>query len=188
MIRWVRRFIREYPGRAALLAGLGLALFVFGMVWFEPHKLFVDQRVDESLPTTMAAEQATPVSPAPGDPSPEPEGPTILARGRWHSLEHETTGKVQIVELPGGKRILRFEDLATSNGPDLRVYLSEIPESEDWHAYGERFVDLGDLKGNLGSQNYRIPKGTDLSQVQSAVIWCRRFEVGFAVAGLTFAD
>ena len=186
MIRWIRRFIAQHPGRATFLAGLGVALFVFGIVWFEPHKLFVNERVDESLPTAMATEQATPASPAPADPSPEPEGPTVLARGRWRSLEHQTTGTVRILELPDGRRILRFEDLDTSNGPDLRVYLSEIPESDDWHAYGVRFLDLGDLKGNLGSQNYRIPPGTDLTDVESAVIWCRRFEVGFAVAGLRF--
>jgi Electron transfer DM13 len=34
------------------------------------------------------------------------------------------------------------------------------------------------------SQNYAIPAGTDLSAFKSAVIWCRRFAVGFGVASL----
>jgi len=48
----------------------------------------------------------------------------------------------------------------------------------------DAFVDLGGLKGNLGSSNYLIPAGTDLSGFRSAVIWCRRFSVGFGVAPL----
>ena len=64
---------------------------------------------------------------------------------------------------PGGSVILRLERLSTSNGPDLRVYLSHLPASSDLHAYRTGFVDLGALKGNRGSQNYAIPAGTDLS-------------------------
>jgi len=36
-----------------------------------------------------------------------------------------------------------------------------------------------------GSQNYAIPAGTDLLAFKSAVIWCRRFVVGFGVAPLS---
>jgi|SRR5919106_2244775 hypothetical protein len=185
MIRWVRTFIKEHPGWALGIVGLGLALFIFGIVWFEPQKLFIDERIDEAVPAAATGAEPSPTA----DPSPaeeEASGPTVLARGKWHSLEHATSGRVKILELGDGRRVLRFENLSTSNGPDLRVYLSEIPESDDWYAYGVRFIDLGDMKGNLGNQNYRIPKGADLSKIESAVIWCRRFEVGFAVAGLSF--
>ena len=85
---------------------------------------------------------------------------------------------------PAGHLILRLERLSTSNGPDLRVYLSQVPASNDLHAYRTGFIDLGSLKGNRGSQNYAIPAGTDLSAFKSAVIWCRRFAVGFGVAAL----
>ncbi len=50
--------------------------------------------------------------------------------------------------------------------------------------WAKRFVNLGALKGNEGSQNYRIPKGVDLETIRSAVVWCRRFTVGFGVAPL----
>ena len=67
------------------------------------------------------------------------------------------------------------------NGPDLRVYLSEArAEAEDDLA--DQFLDLGALKGNIGDQNYALPEGTDVSDYKSAVVWCRRFSVGFAVA------
>jgi hypothetical protein len=65
------------------------------------------------------------------------------------------------------------------------VYLSDRPASDDWFVYDDgRFVDLGPLKGNLGSSNYEIPREVDLSEYRSAVVWCRRFSVGFAVAPL----
>jgi hypothetical protein len=94
-------------------------------------------------------------------------------------------GKAIVLRRPGGSLILRLERLSTSNGPDLRVYLSQVPASGELHAYRTGFIDLGALKGNRGSQNYVIPAGTDLSAFKSAVIWCRRFAVGFGVAPLS---
>jgi hypothetical protein len=89
-----------------------------------------------------------------------------------------------VLRRPGGSLILRLERLSTSNGPDLRVYMSRVPAGSGLHAYRTRFIDLGALKGNRGSQNYAIPAGTDLPAYKSAVIWCRRFAVGFGVAPL----
>ena len=108
----------------------------------------------------------------------------MLSRSNLQSLEHQSRGTVVLIELPGGGRILRLENLATSNGPDLRVYLSTTPASADWHGYDRDYVDLGALKGNLGNQNYALPNGVDLARYRSAVIWCRQFSVGFAVAPL----
>jgi hypothetical protein len=45
-------------------------------------------------------------------------------------------------------------------------------------------VDLGPLKGNIGSSNYGIPRSLDLGDFETAVIWCRRFSVGFGVVPL----
>lgn len=46
-------------------------------------------------------------------------------------------------------------------------------------------MELGELKGNIGDQNYVIPAGVDLSRNRNAVIWCKRFGVGFGVATLS---
>jgi hypothetical protein len=180
----------RHPRIASLLALLVVGLVVFGLVWFQPQKLFLNQRVNEALPSSSPAtvpsgpfSTTPPRSPTPGSPPP-PAGPVTLASGAFRSLEHGTTGKALLIRLADGSRYLRFESLDTSNGPDLHVYLSEVPAGPDWHAYGERFVDLGKLKGNLGSQNYLIPGGVDLDKYRSAVIWCKRFAVGFGVAPL----
>ena len=114
-----------------------------------------------------------------------PPGPQVLRSGSFRSLEHATTGPAIVLRRPAGRLILRLEHLTTSNGPDLRVYLSRVPASSDLHAYRTGFIDLGALKGNRGNQNYDIPAGTDLSAFKSAVIWCHRFVVGFGVAPLS---
>ena len=45
-------------------------------------------------------------------------------------------------------------------------------------------VDLGDLKGNIGSSNYPVPPDADLTTLRSVSIWCARFHVSFAAAEL----
>jgi hypothetical protein len=186
------------------------AVAVFVLVFFQPQKLFLDDRVYEPAPaaTVPPADSATgslegvttdPAVPGqtnggggtarlvdPGSTIPaEPEGPKESARGAFRSLEHTTSGQAIVTEFPDGRRVLRFEDFATSNGPDLRVYLSAGSSDAGFgKEYGEDFVELGRLKGNLGSQNYEIPAGTDLSNYRNAVVWCARFSVGFGVATL----
>jgi hypothetical protein len=49
------------------------------------------------------------------------------------------------------------------------------------------FVDLGNLKGNVGDQNYEVPAGTDLSRYDTVVIWCVRFSANFGDAVLAAA-
>ena len=189
MIRRITSFVGRHRLASGIAAGAGVALIVFVLVWFQPQKLFLDQRVDERAPSAsnpgfMGTHGDRGESPEPFRSEPLRSEPKVLASGSFQSLEHQTTGKALIVELESGERILRFENLNTSNGPDLHVYLSEIPPSNDWYAYGERFVSLGKLKGNIGSQNYTLPDDLDLSRFKSAVVWCKRFSVGFGVAGL----
>ena len=155
----------------------GLAL-IAAFAYFQPQKLLVNQRVEEGVPGSPH-----PALPQRGTESPDPE--TVLSSASVKSLEHESSGTVLLIQLASGQRIVRFENLSTSNGPDLRVYLSAAPASSDWRGYDREYLDLGALKGNLGSQNYVVPDGTDLGRYRSAVIWCRRFSVGFAVAPLS---
>jgi len=90
-----------------------------------------------------------------------------------------------VLEIEDGSRFLRLEGLETSNGPDLRVILTDQPVSDDWHVWDDgEYLDLGALKGNVGSSNYAIPNDLDLAGFETAVIWCRRFSVGFGVAPL----
>lgn len=166
--------IRNHPRSVGGIVAVGLALALFVVIWFEPQQLFLNRTVDEALPIAPSA-SATPSASA--------DSPTTLASGSFRSLEHETTGTASLVTV-GNDVVLRFEDLDTSNGPDLRVYLSRKPATLGWRDYGDDFIELGPLKGNKGDQNYRVPSNVDLKTFRSAVVWCVRFKVGFGVAPL----
>ena len=148
-----------------------------GWYLFRPELLFVNQRVNETL-TAQAP---------PG--SAESEAPAALFAGAFHSVAHETKGTVTVHRLPDGTRVLRLTEFATSNGPDVRVYLIAAPDAADDEAVKKAgFVELGKLKGNQGDQNYDIPAGLDLNRYRAVTIWCRRFGVNFATAPLTPAS
>jgi hypothetical protein len=103
--------------------------------------------------------------------------------GTFRAIDHDAAGKALLLEVDGA-HFLRFENFEVENGPDLRVYLSSAPASGDDSTFDDDFIDLGGLKGNIGNQNYRLPDDADLDRYRSAVVWCRRFSVGFAVADL----
>jgi hypothetical protein len=82
--------------------------------------------------------------------------------------------------------VLRFTDFATSNGPDVHVYLVAAADARDSATVTEaEFIDLGSLKGNKGDQNYELAADVDLQKYRSVTIWCKRFSVNFATAPLT---
>ncbi len=46
------------------------------------------------------------------------------------------------------------------------------------------YLDLGELKGNKGSQNYVLPGSANLDEYRSVSVWCDRFNVSFGAATL----
>jgi hypothetical protein len=191
---WIRR--HQALTLIGLIAGALLTIFVF--VWFEPHKAFIDERVDETIPTatpttTIAAAPSTTAaasgSTAATSTTAAPTPPTVtypvtLSESTFVDVAHGGSGTVLALELEGGSRLIRFEDLDVDNGPDLVVILSDRPiTGADDYADGE-WVSLGELKGNQGNQNYEVPSDVDLSEWETVAIWCRRFNTTFNVASL----
>lgn len=153
----------------AVLGGVGWYLF-------RPELLFVNTHVNEELTSTAAAQTGAAA------------GPVAVAAGSFHSVAHETRGTATVLEVDG-KRVLRLTDFATSNGPDVRVYLIAAGDASDNETVTTAgFVELGKLKGNQGDQNYDVPAGLDLKQYRAVTIWCARFGVNFATAPLTPAS
>jgi hypothetical protein len=169
---------------AVTVLAVGAVVAVVALALFQPWKLVVDDRVDESAPVAAAPQEPAPQAQAPSPPA----EPVVLARGELISHEHDASGSVVVLELPDGSRVLRLEDLNTSNGPDLQVWITDAPviEGRDgWQVFDDgRYVDLGDLKGNIGNSNYPIPPEVDLTQLSSVSVWCERFAVSFAAAAL----
>ena len=146
-----------------------LALAIIGFVaWyaFRPERLFINQRVNEQFPTAAAASNE-------------------LAKGRFHDGAHETKGTATVFQLADGKKTLRLTEFATSNGPDVHVYLVASDDAKDNDTVTKAgFIDVGSLKGNIGDQNYELPANTDLAKYRAVTIWCKRFSVNFGTAPL----
>jgi len=158
-------------GIIVLLAG-GIA----GWALFRPERLWVDARVNESFPVAP--------SPAAAAGSPAPTA-GVLATGSFHSVAHQSRGTAAIHRLADGRRILRFTSFETSNGPDVHVYLVAAADASDSATVTRAgFLELGELKGNIGDQNYELPASVDLGRYRAVSIWCKRFSVNFATAPL----
>ncbi|VXC51580.1 Electron transfer DM13 family protein [Arthrobacter sp. 9AX] len=152
---------------AVLVAAIALTV---GLYLFQPWRIFTSSTVIEDLPAaaTPAVEPSTgPTEPAGPSAAPSAVAPVAapreLATGQLISHEHASSGTVKILELPDGSRILRLEGLDTSDGPDLRVWLTDAPVIEGfdgWYLFDDgAYLDLGALKANKGDQNTRSPPG-----------------------------
>ncbi len=168
----------------ALAAGVA-----FGLYWFTPWRLFTDTTVNETLTAVSEPDAASSSSPSSSSSSSSAGAvPVIVSRGSFITHEHDTSGTVRLLRLPDGTHRLEIEALDTSDGPDLRVWLTDqqvVPGRPGWHLFDDgRYVELGKLKGNKGDQGYAIPAGTDLTGLRSVTIWCKRFSVSFGAAQL----
>jgi hypothetical protein len=177
---------RRWPWVAGALAVL--ALGAAAVAWFEPHKLFIDDRVDQALPTAREA-PATTASGGAGAPAAPPAttvppAPVDLATGAFVSLDHATSGTARVLQLADGRRFVRLEGFSTENGPDLYVYLSTNPAGGPEGAFDDDVHDLGRLQGNIGDQNYELPPDVDPARFASVVVWCDRFDSAFGAADL----
>lgn len=192
---------------AALVATAVVAFLAFGV--FGIHTLFIDNEVDEAGPvfasgagadavvdSTDTLESDDNVESDDGEPAPaqdetsdadadtaavpeaeaQPEIITVVS-GDFGPISdrYNVTGVADVLTDGSEQRFLRFENFESTNGPDLSVYLRADDGS---------FVDLGELKGNIGDQNYEIPADVDLSVFDTVEIWCVRFNTGFGSATL----
>ena len=158
------------------LIGLAIVVVAGGWYAFRPERLFVNKTVNESLGAVTAPTGAAASTEA---------VPVTLATGTFHTNAHDTKGTATVLDLGGGRRVLRLTNFATSNGPDVRVYLVAAADvQDDATVKTAGFVELGPMKGNIGDQNYDIPATVDLASYRTVTIWCKRFSVNFGSAPL----
>lgn len=185
MIRVMRRLLR-HPATWAVLSIAVIGL-VIGLWLFQPWKLWTHSRVDEAIPTApvVAAPAGTSTWAAPPA---TPATPQVLAEGAFVNGEHDTSGTARILKLTDGTRVLRLENFSTSDGPDVHVWLTDRQAGGPDGSFDDgRYVKLGKMKATDGNQNYPIPPDAKLEGLNSAVIWCDRFNVAFGSAPLTLA-
>ena len=106
-----------------------------------------------------------------------PEGPVELASGGFVGVDgHAGAGEATVVEEADGDRVLTFTEFDVDPGSNVDVYLSTSPSD-----VSDR-IELGDLKGNVGDQQYEIPASADLGAYRNVVLYCIPFSVRIAVA------
>jgi hypothetical protein len=188
-MRRLARLVRRHRAATGVVVLTGVSLILFVLLWFQPQKLFIDDHINEALPSGLVGVGDVVAPPATVSPRPGPTrtGPAaaLLSRGSFISRGHGTAGAASVYRLPDGGLLLRLDDLRTTNGPDLRVRLSPHGTGADNGDINDGALDLGGLKGNIGDQNYAIPAGTDLNAYRSVIIWCRRFTYVFGAAPVT---
>jgi hypothetical protein len=111
---------------------------------------------------------------------------TTLQAGMFGEIDaiHKGSGTAEVASLPDGRRVLRLRDFQVTNGPDLYVYLSGHPAPRSGREVHDGGAELGRLRGNVGNQQYEIPRDLDLGGIRSAVIYCKAFSVVFSTAEL----
>lgn len=106
-------------------------------------------------------------------------GASLLASGDFMARAHDVSGKALLIE-DGGKKVLRFEDFETGNGPNLHIYLSSSLGNDD-------FIDLGKIKATKGNVNYELPEGIDTERYDKVLVWCVPF-LGFCLVMLSWGS
>jgi len=181
---------RRHP-RRTLAAALIITTVVGPAGWYLASPLFLSTSVDEPPPVAAGDPSPAPSAtlPTPSVATAGPAGPSAASTaqpmertGSFMGADefHFGEGTARLIETAPGQYTLRLEGFAVRNGPDLYVYLSPDPGG-----YADGAIALGRLKADRGNQNYEVPAGTDLSNVESVVIWCRQFSVLFATARLS---
>jgi hypothetical protein len=87
------------------------------------------------------------------------------------------SGTAHIIRNPDESIQLLIEGLKSSNGPDLKVYLSKEVQPVN-------FINLGNLKSVNGNQVYNITGMPDIMEYKYALIHCQAFNHLFGSAEL----
>jgi hypothetical protein len=100
----------------------------------------------------------------------------IIKAGTFEGLAgHKAEGAAKIIEV-NDMTFLRFENFEVTNGPDLRVYITQDGNVKEG-------IHLEKLKGSKGNQNYSLD-GIDIEVYNTVIIYCQPFGVYFGQAEL----
>ena len=98
-------------------------------------------------------------------------------QGTFQNGPYGTVSGIAAVYQTGSKLQLKLTTFNTTNGPDLKVYLSKEVQPVN-------FIKLGDLKSTSGNQVYDINGNPDFTQYKYALIHCEQYNHLFGSAQL----
>jgi len=118
-------------------------------------------------------ENNTPTKPI--DDTFDPTGATLIKEGMLMGSGGYTVMGTATIYLKDGVNVLVLDPFSSSNGPDLRVYLSRDVSASS-------FLNLGMLKSIMGKQTYVIPGNPDFTEFTHVHVYCQQFSVSFGKA------
>ncbi len=93
---------------------------------------------------------------------------TLKWSGNFMGIGSERVSGQAKIYVTNNKYMLKLESFSTTNGPDLKVYLSKASTPSG-------FISLGNLLSTNGNQVYEITGNPDFSQYKFVLIHCERF-------------
>jgi len=143
------------------MGGKALSIGVFTIFTM----FFVGCGTEDNVPTTTAQDSTEDI-----------EGASLLKAGQMGGLgSYSVSGDVKLVLNEETETYsLVFENFSSSNGPDLKVYLSKGEVASPG-----QFLNLGDLKSTNGTLRYDFAASSFDPDFDYALIWCEQFGVNF---------
>ena len=99
----------------------------------------------------------------------------LLAQGTFSNGVHPTSCTVKLYE-SGTVRTLLFSDFKTGAGPDLRIWLAETKQAQNYVEVSSKLA--------AGTFFVELPTTADPTKQMQVLIWCKQFSVLFGSAKL----
>jgi hypothetical protein len=117
----------------------------------------------------------------------EPPSETILRDGSFQTLSdlRQAEGEVTVYQRGDLSRVLVIgEEFRAMRAPDVHVILTSNPDPTDEAGVG-LYVDLGQLKGNVGWQTYEIPEDVNFSEYPILALYSVEYDYVISRATLS---
>jgi hypothetical protein len=156
------------------------------------YQAIAAENIDHVIAMLTSSLQQPVLAPSEMELLPSLTGPVRVGTGSFQRVDvlRWGQGDVVIYQQVDNAKLLRFENFNVANGPALRLVLSASAEplTVDAMREGNLDIDLGQLAGTVGNQNYEVPADLVLSQYRSVVIYSPTVNLVYAWAPLTITQ
>lgn len=121
------------------------------------------------------------------EPFEPPQGAQVVSDGEFTGLDFVriARGEFTIYQDSLGARTLRIEeDFVMSRAPDIHIVFTRNPDPNDVTGVGIDYIDVGEIKGNQGAQNYVVPQGVDFSRYPVLALYSPSYDAVLGTASL----
>ncbi len=98
-------------------------------------------------------------------------------KGKFENGPFGSVSGKAYLSISSNQKSLVLENISSSNGPDLHVYLSKEIQPIN-------FIDLGKLKSINGTQVYTIDSNVNIQDFKFALVHCQQFNHLFGSANI----